>query len=170
MGLVRTVATGALAGAVATAAMDALWYRRYRAEGGTSGFATWEFSNSAAGFDDDDTPAPAKVGKRIADAVGIDLPTSSVAATNDIVHWATGMGWGKVAGLAAAIVPRPALAIGLTTGVVAWGTSYAVLGAAGIYEPIDSYDLSTLWNDLSAHLVFGAALGAVLTTSRFIQR
>lgn len=170
MRIVRTVAGGAVAGAIATAAMDLLWYRRYRRDGGDSDPATWEFSTSVTGYDDDDVPAPAQVGQRVARAVGVDLDDSTVAAANSVVHWATGVGWGQFAGLAATIVPAPALGVGIATGATAWGTSYAVLGAAGIYQPITSYDLKTLWKDLSVHLVFGSVLGAVLTVGRAIRR
>jgi len=161
MSIWRSAARGAAAGLVATLAMDILLYRRHRADGGEPGFAAWEFTSSATGFDDDATPAPAKIGEGIADAVGFDVPDSSVAATSNVVHWATGAGWGSAAGLAATALP-PAAA-GMLTGMAAWGTSNAALGATGIYEPITSYDRETLWKDLSAHLVFGTVLGLVLS-------
>jgi len=158
-----------MAGALATAAMDLLLFQRYRSEGGDDDFRAWELSGSVDGFGSD-APAPAQVGKRVADAVGIDLPDSAAANTNNVVHWLTGIGWGKVAGLAAGALPVPALGVGVATGVTAWGTSYALLGAAGIYKPIAEYDKATLWKDLSAHLVFGTVLGAVLTISRVRPR
>jgi hypothetical protein len=161
MGIIAGASRGALAGVVATAAMDLLWYRRYRAAGGDSSFPTWELTTEATDFGDD-APAPARVGKRLATAVGVELSADSVGATNDVVHWMTGIGWGKAAGIAAAALPVPALGVGVATGVTAFGTSYAVLGRLGIYEPITEYDQATLWKDLSAHLVFGLTLGAVL--------
>ena len=169
MGLIRTVARGAIAGAIATAAMDAVWYRRYRAGGGQDPFPTWEFSASASGFGDD-APAPARVGKRIADTAGIELADDAAGATNNVVHWMTGIGWGKFAGLATAVLPFPPLVTGVGTGVTAWATSYAVLGHLGIYKPINEYDRETLWKDLSAHLVFGATMGVVLTVTRAGRR
>jgi hypothetical protein len=45
------------------------------------------------------------------------------------------------------------------SGVGAWVTSYAVLPKLGVYKPITEYDPKTLWKDLSAHLVFGSAVG-----------
>jgi hypothetical protein len=165
MGVVSNAVRGAVAGAIATTAMDFLLYRRYRAEGGDSSFGAWEFSTTATDFGED-APAPARVGKRIADAVGITLDDSAVAPTNNVVHWMTGIGWGKVAGIGAGVLPVPAIAVGVGTGVTAWGTSYALLGAAGIYKPITEYDAKTLWKDLSAHLVFGATLGIALTVMR----
>ena len=164
MRVLGSVVRGAAAGAVATAAMDLVWYRRYRRDGGDRPFATWELSTTATGFDDD-APAPARVGKRLADLVGIELGDDAVAATNNVVHWSTGIGWGKVAGLAAAALPLPALAVGTGTGVTAWASSYAILGPLGIYRPITEYDRATLWKDLSAHLVFGLTLGAVLAAT-----
>lgn len=153
---------------MATAMMDLLWYRRYRADGGDDDLRTWEFSSSATDFGDD-APAPAQVGQRLASLAGVALPASTVGVTNNVVHWLTGIGWGKVAGLAARALPVPALGAGVATGVTAFGTSYAVLGAAGIYEPITSYDRTTLWKDLSAHLVFGTALGAALTVANLFR-
>jgi hypothetical protein len=161
MGIFMSGARGVAAGIVATTAMDVLWYRRYRASGGEDGFSTWEFSTPASTYDD--APAPARVAKKIADTVGFELPDSSVATANNLVHWMTGIGWGKVAGLASAALPLPPLVVGLITGASAWGSSYAVLGAAGVYKPITEYDSETLLKDLSAHFVFGAALGATLT-------
>jgi hypothetical protein len=79
-------------------------------------------------------------------------------------------GWGKVAGLAAAALPVPAFAVGVGTGVTAWGTSYALLAPAGIYKLITAYDATTLGKDLSAHLVFGATLGIALATARRVGR
>ena len=155
---------GAVAGAVATAAMDLVWYRRYRRDGGDQPFATWELSTSATGFGPD-APAPARVGKRLADLVGVELGDDAVAPTNNVVHWMTGIGWGKAAGLAAAVLPVPAVVVGTGTGVAAWASSYAILGPLGIYRPITEYDRATLWKDLSAHLVFGLTLGAVLAAT-----
>jgi hypothetical protein len=169
MGLTRTVARGAVAGAVATAAMDLVWYRRYRDGGGQDPFAQWEFSSSATDFGDE-APAPARVGKFVADAAGIELDDSAAAATNNVVHWTTGIGWGVFGSVAAAVLPGPAVATGVATGVAAWGTSYAVLGRLGIYQPISEYDRETLVKDLSAHLVFGATLGAVLSVARLVRR
>jgi hypothetical protein len=75
--------------------MDAVWYRRYRAEGGDRGPLEWELSTEAPGFGED---APARVGKLVADTLGVALPDRAVAVTNDVVHWMTGIGWGTVAG------------------------------------------------------------------------
>lgn len=100
MGIMADALSGVAAGLVATAAMDALWYRRYRTGGGDASFVDWEFTSDVTSYGAD-APAPAQVGKRIADAVGIHLQPASAPMTNNVVHWLTGIGWGKVAGLAA---------------------------------------------------------------------
>jgi hypothetical protein len=142
--------------------MDLIWYRRYLAAGGDANFLSWEFSAGASGFGDD-APAPARVGQRLAELVGVELENSDAPAANNVVHWLTGIGWGKVAGIATSVLPWPRIPIGVGTGVAAWATSYAVLGRLGIYKPISEYDRATLRQDLTAHLAFGMAVGAALS-------
>jgi hypothetical protein len=60
---VGAVVRGLLAGAVGTAAMDAVLFARYRRGGGESGFKDWEFSAGLSSWED--APAPAQVGKRL---------------------------------------------------------------------------------------------------------
>ena len=72
--------------------MDAVWYRRYRAQGGMSSFFTWEFLSSPKGFVD--APAPAQVGRVIAERVNVQIPDHLAGVTNNVVHWSTGLGWG----------------------------------------------------------------------------
>ncbi len=57
---------GLLAGAVATAAMDLVWFVRYRRGGGQSSVLQWEFSAGLNSWEQ--APAPARVGKRIVEA------------------------------------------------------------------------------------------------------
>jgi hypothetical protein len=155
----RAAARGVVAGAVGTLAMDLLWYSRYRRGGGLDSFHDWEFSSSTTGFED--AGAPAQVGKRIVHAVARkDLPDRVAGMTNNVVHWATGSQWGALYGIVTRSKPGPSPAHGLVLGPVAWGTAYALLGAAGIYEPMWRYDTETLAKDLSAHLVFGVATAA----------
>ena len=49
---------------------------------------------------------------------------------------------------------------GLPFGAAIWAGGYVVLPVLGVYQPIWKYDLETLGNDLSAHLVFGTATAA----------
>ena len=156
-GLVR----GALAGAVGTIAMDLVWYARYRGGGGKDGFADWELS---AGTDDfESAGTPAQVGRRLVEeVVHIELPDSTAAATNNVVHWATGIQWGMGYGVVAALGVRAGLRSGLLLGLVACSTSYVVLPRLGLYKPIWEYDAKTLAQDYSAHLVFGSVTGGVV--------
>lgn len=154
------VIIGGLAGAVGTLAMDLVWYRRHRAAGGEAGFVEWEFSTGAEGVED--AGAPAEVGRRIVESLlQTPLPPRVAGITNDVVHWATGMGWGAAHGLVSRSPSLPVAILGPATGVVAWGTAYGVLGLAGIYKPIWEYEPKTLWKDLSAHLVYGSVTAAM---------
>ncbi|HVL98740.1 MAG TPA: hypothetical protein VM324_05565 [Egibacteraceae bacterium] len=141
------------AGVVGTLAMDLLWYRRYRKDGGTDGFTDWELATSTNSFDD--AAAPGKAGKKIADVVGVDLPDESAGVTTNVMHWLTGVGYGLGHGLLHH--RRSVLVGGLATGTGAFANSYVTLGALGIYKPVWEYDRDTLLKDLSAHLVFGFA-------------
>jgi hypothetical protein len=151
---------GLAAGAVGIAAMDLLWYVRYRRDDGDDGFRDWEFS---AGTNDwEHAAAPGQVGRKIAEGLfGVALPDEVAAATNNVVHWATGLQWGALYGIAASANRRAGLAAGLLLGTVAWSTSYVVLPLAKVYKPIWEYDARTLWKDYSAHLVFGGTAGCM---------
>jgi hypothetical protein len=168
MGIVRTALRGVAAGALATMAMDLVLYQRARKDGSKQPFVDWELSSGLDGFDD--APAPAKVGKKLADTVGVDLPDSSAATVNNVVHWATGIGWGKVGSFAAAALPLPPAIVGVATGVGAWASSYATLAPLGIYKPITEYPKDVLWKDLSVHLVYGGVLGLAYTALRSSRR
>ncbi|MEP7203134.1 MAG: hypothetical protein ABI894_11020 [Ilumatobacteraceae bacterium] len=160
------VRTGVFAGVAGTLSMDALWYLRYRKDGGTESFIDWEFRSEVNGFDD--APAPAKVGKALATKANIELPDSAAALTNNVVHWSTGIGWG----ILAAILQRFRLGgikAGILSGIAAWGTSYAVLPQLGVYKPITEYDEKTLWKDLSAHLAYGTGAGVVTSAASGVR-
>ena len=163
--LIRSAVAGAVAGMVGTLAMDLLWYRRFRAGGGTQPFVAWETSEGTDGYEE--APAPARTAKAVAGLAGIDLPDSTARMVNNAVHWVTGIGWGKAHGIAAGIVGTANPLLGPVTGVVAWATGYAVLPRLGVYKPMREYEREVLWQDLSAHLVFGAALGI---TFRMVSR
>lgn len=150
--LSRTI-NGVVAGAVGTVAMDLLWYRRYRQDGGDADFRSWEFATSTSSFEE--AGAPGKVAQKIATAVGEELPQESAGTATNVMHWLTGAGYGI--GHALLHHRRGVLLGGALTGLAAFGNSYAGLGALGIYKPIWQYDGDTLQKDLGAHLVFGAA-------------
>jgi hypothetical protein len=151
---------GVMAGAAGTLAMDALWFYRYKRGGGESGFVDWEFS---VGLNDwSKASAPAQVGKRLYEAVfQRELSPRWAALTNNVMHWSYGIGWGGMYGLVAGSAQRPHIRWGVPFGALVWGADYVVLPLAGVYKPIWEYDLPTLWQDLSAHLVYG--IGTAIT-------
>ena len=159
--LVRGGVTGLVAGAVGTAAMDGLWYLRYRRGGGTQAPLEWEFSADTNSWGE--VSAPGQVGHLVLRRlVGPDVPDRWARTTQNVVHWATGTGWAAPLGLVAATTTQMRWVWGLGLGVAVWATSYVTLPRAGIYKPIWQYDAATLAGDLSAHLVYGAATGAAL--------
>ncbi len=157
---IRAIAKGVTAGLVGTLAMDLVWYSRQRRSGGDQSFIEWDL---AAGVEDyDDAPAPAQVGKRIVEGLfDTQLDPKTARPMTNLVHWATGAGWGAAHGIVHGSTGVPKALGGLLTGAIAWATSYATLAPAGIYKPIWEYDAVTLWKDLSAHLVFGLTTGVV---------
>jgi hypothetical protein len=154
---IQRVFAGAAAGAVGTLAMDLLWYRRFRSGGGTQRFGPWETSEGTDSYEQ--APAPARTAHALADMVGISLPDSSARAVNNVVHWITGVGWGKAHGLASTALGTTTPLLGPVTGIVAWSTSYVVLPALDVYKPSSDYDRDVLMQDLTAHLLYGAVLG-----------
>ena len=55
---------------------------------------------------------------------------------------------------------RPGIWWGPPFGAAVWASGYVVLPLLGVYQPIWTYDRTTLEKDLSAHLVFGTATAA----------
>ena len=150
------VVRGMVAGAVGTAAMDAVLYRRHRRGGGDSGFFAWEFSAGLRRWED--APAPAQVGKRLTEAfLQRELPPERARLMNNVTHWAYGIGWGAVYGIVAGTVGPYRVHRGLPFGAAVWSSGYVVLPLAGLYKPIWQYDAETLLKDLSAHLAYGTA-------------
>ena len=100
-----------IAGAVGTLAMDALWYQRYRHAGGSDSFIGWEFGGPAATFSE--AGAPAQLGQALASRFDIQLPESSARLTNNVVRWATGIGWGIVHSVVGTVDPNEQHASGV---------------------------------------------------------
>lgn len=152
------IVKGALAGLVGTLAMDLLWYRRYRRDGGDDGFLDWEFSAGTTSYEQ--AGAPAQVGKRVVEGyLQRELPDESARTMNNAVHALTGVAWGTMHGIVVASMARPRTLNRLATGATAWAASYATLAPAGLYKPMRDYSPKVLWKDLSAHLVFGLGTG-----------
>ena len=155
------IVRGLIAGAVGTAAMDALLFARQRRDGGGSSFAAWE--SSADVTDWEEAPAPAHVGKRLVEGLfGIELPPTRARLVNNAMHWGYGMLNGAGYGIAAGSLPRPRISYGLAFGTTVWAGDYVILPAAKLYKPIWEYDAKTLADDLSAHLVYGLATATAL--------
>jgi len=108
-----------------------------------------------------DAPAPAQVGKRLADGVlGRRVTLEDVPRLTNLVHWATGIGWGGAYGLLQGTLEAPAVAAGIGFGTGVWAASYAQLVPLGIYKPPWEYPLAEEALDLSYHLVYGLGVAA----------
>lgn len=159
----RSAVVGTIAGAAGTLAMDLIWYRRYRSGGGTQPFMAWETSDGTTGYEN--AAAPARTAKAVADMAGVRLPDNSARAANNAVHWLTGLTWGQAHSVVSGVSGSSHPLLGLATAVVAWTTSYLVLPRLGVYRQISEYEPQVLWQDLSAHLVYGVTLGVVYRLS-----
>lgn len=158
---VGAIGRGLLAGALGTAAMDALLYERYRRDGGDSTAQDWELSAGLTSWDE--APAPAQVGKRLVEGLfHVELPADRAPLVNNVMHWAFGVVNGAQYGIVAASLRRPKIRHGLLFGATVWAAGYVVLPAAKLYKPIWEYDAKTLAKDLSAHLVYGLATATAL--------
>lgn len=151
---------GVLAGLAGTAAMDLVWFRRYKRSGGEDGLVDWEFSAALKSWED--APAPAQVGRRVVEGLfQRELPPEAAAFTNNVTHWGYGVFWGGLFGLVAGSLRSPRLSHGLALGPIAWASGYVVLPLAKLYKPIWGYDAKTLARDLGAHAVYGIATASV---------
>jgi hypothetical protein len=166
MTLIRNAVAGVVAGAIGTAAMDLVWYRRYRRDGGEDSLWEWESAKDVTTWDQ--ASAPGQLGRKILGAVtGKPAPDGWARTTTQLVHWATGVGWGVQYGVLAGRTSRHPWLRALALGPAAWSASYVVLPLAKVYRPVWAYDAQTLEKDLSAHLVYGAVASstfALLTT------
>jgi hypothetical protein len=159
MRLVRNVVDGALAGAVGTAALDAVLYARSRRDGAKEGLWRWEFAGDVMSWDQ--ASAPGQLGRKaMCLATGHEPPDEWARPTTNIVHWATGIGWGAAYGALAATTSRLPWARALALGPIAWLSGYVILPLAKVYEPIWKYNARTLARDLGPHLLYGTAAAA----------
>jgi hypothetical protein len=141
--------------------MDLRQYRRYRREGGKESLWRWELAAGVTNWDE--ASAPGQVGRKLERFVtGRPPPDRWARTTTNIVHWATGIGWGLQYGVVAAAgrTSRPLGVDALALGSTAWLSSYVLLPPLGVYDPIWKYDAPTLAKDLSDHLVFGLVTSA----------
>ena len=157
------LARGALAGAVGTLVMDLVWYARYRRDGGKTAFIEWEFFTKP---DWDEVSAPGQVGKRVVEGfLQHELDPKWAPLMNNIMHWGYGLFWGVQYGIVAGSLPKRSVKHGLILGPAVWTTSYVVLPAAKLYQPIWDYDAKTLAKDLSAHVAYGLGVAAAFRRS-----
>ena len=165
MKLVRNAVAGALAGAVGTAAMDLLLYARYRRDEGKNAFWRWEFGGDIGSWND--ASAPGQLARKALRFVtGHEPPDDWARPATNVVHWATGIGWGVQYGVLASTTSRHTSARALALGPAAWISGYVLLPLAQVYKPIWEYDARTLEEDLSAHLLFGAVTSAAFELVR----
>jgi hypothetical protein len=161
MSIIRAAAYGLVAGLLGTVAMDLVWFARYRRGGGVASFTTWEFGSSPATWDD--ASAPAKVGKLLYETASrTELPVSKAGLTTNVMHWGYGLQWGLIFGIAVTCGSRLRLWQGPLLGALVWISSYVTMPIAGFYKPIWSYDVKTLWDDLSAHLAYGTGVAVTV--------
>lgn len=160
MGLMGSVTRGVAAATFGILAMDLLWYLRYRAGGGQSRFVDWELS---VGLDNwEHASAPGKVGRLVYETTtSAPLGAEHAALANNVMHWEYGLQWGAVLGMAIGSGRVRPISQGLLLGLLVRLASYVSLPIAGVYKPIWAYDAKTLWDDLSAHLVYGLSTACV---------
>jgi hypothetical protein len=109
----------------------------------------------------DSAPAPAKVARKFAtDVLHRDVSPDLIPLLTNVMHWATGAGWGAAYGLAQGALPGGTLRKGVAWGTTVWAAGYAQLVPLGIYEPPWKYPPDVLALDLSYHLVYGVGTGA----------
>jgi hypothetical protein len=156
-----SVVRGLVAGAVGTVAMDTLLFVRYRRSGGASSPEKWESSAGITTWEQ--APAPAQVGRRLVEGLfRVTLPPTRARLVNNVMHWGYGIFNGAQYGIVAESLPSPRIRYGLPFGAAVWASSYVILPAAKLYEPLWKYDRKTLGDDLSAHLVYGLATATAL--------
>jgi hypothetical protein len=156
---VDSILRGVAASALGTLAMDALLYRRYRQGGGDAVFPAWESSEGLVSWEN--APGPALVAKRfLEDVLGHDVSPRYARVLNNATHWGFGLATGAGYGFLLGSGRKPNVRYGPPFGAAVWASGYVVLPLLGVYQPIWKYDLETLGNDLSAHLVFGTATAA----------
>jgi len=127
------IARGVVAGTVGTAAMDLIWFGRYRRGGGTSNLVDWEFSKGLDNWEA--APAPAQVGRRLVEGfLQRELKPDKAALTNNVTHWGYGVLWGALFGILAGSLRSAWVRYGAIFGPLVWASAYAVLSAAGLYS------------------------------------
>ena len=158
--MLQRIAFGLAAGAVATTVMD--WSQETvipAASGWIEGKLHRESSNSNTASDGSESEgSPARVARRLADALGVDLTHERAMELGNRIHWA----YGTQFGLPFEVSPvRHSPLTGAAYGALLWlGSDELLLWAIGIAGKPTQYPISTHVKALAAHTVYGAALGA----------
>ena len=90
------------------------------------------------------------------------MPPTRARLVNNVMHWGYGLLNGVEYGIVVESLRTPRIIYGLPFGAAVWTGDYVILPAAKLYKPIWDYDIKTLANDLSAHLVYGLATATAL--------
>jgi hypothetical protein len=151
------IAAGLAAGAVGTVCMDTLRYVRYRRAGGKDSPLRWEFAPVDSW---EKAPDPGQIGKRLIEGfTQRELSDRWAWPVSTVMHWGYGSGAGMAYGLLAGSLRKPHAVYGVPYGAAVFASDYVTLPIAGLYQPIWKYDAKTIWEDLSAHLAYGAGTG-----------
>ena len=154
---------GLVTGVAGTIAMDALWYWRYRKDGGTAGPLAWEFQAPDSW---ESAPAPAQVGRRLAEgSLGRPLPRGAIGPTTVIMHWGYGSGWGAVFGL---VADQPSVAPSPGAHCSAAGSGQPITRCSRWAGSTSRSGSTTSRQDLSAHLVYGTTTGLAFNLLRVL--
>jgi hypothetical protein len=154
---VAAVLAGLAAGAVGTVCMDTVRYLRYRRTGGKDSPLAWEFGPVDSW---EKAPDPGQVAKRVIEGfTQRQLSDRWAWPISTVMHWTYGSAAAAAYGVLVGSLRKPHALYGVPFGATVWATSYAVLPAAGLYQPIWKYDVKTLADDLSAHLAYGTGTG-----------
>ncbi len=163
--VIKAAVMGGVAGGAGTVVMDLIEYARYRQGGGSQQLIAWETAEGADKWDN--ASYPGQYGKWVvAKVTGQELPDSWARSTTNIVHWATGLGWGAQFGLLNGGSRRRRWQLAVLFGPTVWLASYVVLPVAKVYKPIWEYDARTLARDLNAHMAYGLVTAAALAVLR----
>jgi hypothetical protein len=105
---------------------------------------------------------PKRLVRRLARRVGI--PSRRGGPGTGLATAAAHLGFGMSCGaLYGAVVPRSTAPRGVAFALAVWATSYAGwIPALGLLPPPDKDNPRRVWTTLTAHVVYGAVLGAAL--------
>ena len=166
--MLRRVATGLIAGAIGTAVMDTsqttlipavgAWIQSLRSEGGADGSGASEAGDEqSAQIAEQQLSSPAKVAKRGAEWLGIELDREQAEFWGNRVHWVYGIQWGVTYRL---LRRQPGTISGLVFGAALWlASDELLLWALGIAKAPTQYPPKVHLDALAAHCVYGVVVG-----------